>query len=393
MRLSRLIPAFAAGLALWGQAPPQAPPAPAAAARPDLKTDEGGLWALADREEERLRQSPLLVRDQALRSYVQAVAERMVGPGTPPVRTYVLDVPAFNANMAPNGMMQVWTGLLLRCDNEAQLAAILGHEIAHCTLKHGLEGLRDAKSRSAWATVMLAVPVAGPLVSLGTIAGGFAYSRTQERSADALGLELMAKAGYPPAEAARIWANLAEEMQAEKEAGGEPAKRSRLFATHPPEAERQKALEEGAARLGAARLGAARTGGDGQDAGAERYRALIAPWRMAWMEAELKHRRFGETLALLARCLRADPRDGLARYFEGEVHRIRNQEGDAARAFAAFEAAAAMPGAPPETYRALGRLHRKAGRKPEMRAAYARYLELRPGAEDADMIKRYLEEP
>ncbi|HLO69152.1 MAG TPA: M48 family metallopeptidase [Holophaga sp.] len=379
MRPSRLLPALAAGLALWGQAP--APPAPAV--RPDLKTDEGGLWALADREEQRLRQSPLLVRDEALRAYVQKLAERLVGPGVPPVRTYVLEIPAFNANMAPNGMMQVWTGLLLRCENEAQLVAILGHEIAHCTLKHGLEGLRDAKSRTAWATVMLAVPVAGPLVSLGTLAGGFAYSRTQERSADALGLELMAKAGYPPGEAAKIWANLAEEMQAEKEAGGEPAKRSRLFATHPPEAERQKALEEGAARLGAG----------GQDAGAERYRALVAPFRMAWMEAELKHRRFGETLALLARCLRADPRDGLARYFEGEVYRIRNQEGDAAKALAAFEAAAGIPGAPPEAHRALGRLHRKAGRKPEMRAAYARYLELRPGAEDADMIKSYLEEP
>ena len=51
--------------------------------------------------------------------------------------------PYFNASMAPNGMMQVWSGLLLRVDNEAQLAAVLGHEIGHYLARHSVERLRD----------------------------------------------------------------------------------------------------------------------------------------------------------------------------------------------------------------------------------------------------------
>jgi hypothetical protein len=52
-----------------------------------------------------------------------------------------------------------------------------------------------------------------------------------------------------------------------------------------------------------------------------------------------------------------------------------------------------LPGTPPEVHRALGRLSRKAGNVQDMRKQYARYLELRPDAEDADMIRSYLKEP
>ena len=207
--------------------------------RPQLNTPEGGLWAMFDREEERLRQSPLLVREGPLPDYVHGVACRLAQNHCPDVRTYVLRTPYFNASMAPNGMMQVWTGLLLRCLNEAQLAAILGHEIGHYMLRHGLEQLKDTKSRYAFATLISVIPVAGPLVALGTVAGGFAYSRDHERAADRIGLELMAKAGYPPMEASKIWAHLLEELKAEKDWSGDASKRSVLFATHPQEAERQ----------------------------------------------------------------------------------------------------------------------------------------------------------
>ena len=107
--------------------------------RPDLATDEGGLWAMMDREETRLRRSPFRMRDEALARYLQEVVCRLGGDHCPDMRVYAVRTPYFNASMAPNGMMQVWSGLLLRMDNEAQLAAVLGHEIGHFLQRHSVE--------------------------------------------------------------------------------------------------------------------------------------------------------------------------------------------------------------------------------------------------------------
>ena len=69
-------------------------------------------------------------------------------------QVHLVRTPLFNASMAPNGMMQVWTGLLLRVDDEAQLAAVLGHEFGHYLARHSTERLRDAKSRSAFGAFL-----------------------------------------------------------------------------------------------------------------------------------------------------------------------------------------------------------------------------------------------
>ena len=86
-------------------------------ARPALDTDEGGLWSMIDREETRLRRSPLVVRDPALTDYLRDVVCRLGGEHCADVRVYVVRTAQFNASMAPNGSMQVWSGLLLRVDN------------------------------------------------------------------------------------------------------------------------------------------------------------------------------------------------------------------------------------------------------------------------------------
>jgi beta-barrel assembly-enhancing protease len=350
--------------------------------RPDVKTDEGGLWAQLDRAEERLKHSPFLVRDAELNAYVHGIACRLAQNHCPDLRTYVMRSPYFNANMAANGMMQVWTGLMLRTQDEAQLAAVLGHEIGHYVSRHSLEQLRDAKSRSAFASFISVIPVVGPLAGLGLLAGGFAYSRDHERAADAIGLELMAAAGYPPMEASVVWRSLLEELAAEKDWSGDPGKRSFLFATHPSTPERQATLAERAMALGKADL----------DPGILPMRRAFAPHRSAWLEDELKRHKYGESLALLTRLCSNNPEDGEATYFLGELYRMRGAEGDAERALGSFQKAATLPGVPPEVHRSVGMLHQKAGRIPEMKEAYTRYLQAKPAAEDADMIRSYLDE-
>ncbi|MFI4927860.1 MAG: hypothetical protein ACHP7E_09265, partial [Burkholderiales bacterium] len=87
--------------------------------RPAPGTDEGGLWGLMDREESRLKRSPLTIHDQKLEAYLTSVVCRLGEDHCPDVRVHPVRTPHFNAMMAPNGMMIVWSGLLLRVENEA----------------------------------------------------------------------------------------------------------------------------------------------------------------------------------------------------------------------------------------------------------------------------------
>ena len=361
--------------------------APPRLQRPETASDEGGLWALLDREEAKLKRSRFLVRDPALNAYVNGVACRLAGAHCPDMRLYIVRTPYFNASMAPNGMMQVWTGLMLRMANEAQLAAVLGHEIGHYLERHTLDRMRDAKSRSAFGQfVGLLLNAAGggsagPLAQLLVAAGSFSFSRDQERDADRIGLELMARAGYEPLEASKVWAQLIAELKAESDWTGQPEQRSVLFASHPDSEERRGQLEERAKTLA----------GDAHELGTAAWQAAIRPWRRGLLDDELKRRRSGETLALLARLIEGQPEDGELRFYLGEAHRLRGADGDTQGALDAYAAAEQKAAAPPELFRSRGLLLTAEGKEAAARQAFARYLALRPDAEDAALIASYID--
>jgi predicted Zn-dependent protease len=215
--------------------------------RPDAASDEGGLWSMMDREETRLRRSPFSVKDAELRDYIQRIACRLAGDHCADLRVHIVQNRTFNAMMAPNGLMQVWTGLLLRVENEAQLATVLGHEIGHYLERHSLARLRDVKTRSAFAQFLGAFGIVGLVGQLGVIASMFAYSRDNERDADRIGVQLMRDAGYDASEASRVWSNLLVEVRANPE--HDPAKASPFFASHPSMDERRETLDALAASM------------------------------------------------------------------------------------------------------------------------------------------------
>jgi len=360
--------------------------APPRFSRPDPSSDEGGLWAYMDRQEQQLKRSSFLIRDPALNKYVSDIACRLAGEHCPEMRVYLVRTPYFNASMAPNGMMQVWSGLLVRMQNEAQLSAVLGHEIGHYLQRHSVEGLRDAKSRSSFAQILgIALGVAGGgnlgmLAQAGILASGMAYGRDQEREADRIGIALMARSGYAPAEAGRVWGQLLEESDGAKAAGEDVSTPIILFASHPPQEERREVLAAAAKRDWP---GATRTGTD-------EYRAALAPHRMGFLYDEVRRRRFGESLVLFDRLLQASPRDGQVQYFKGEAYRQRGREGDTKLALEAYRAALEMDNTPPEVHRSLGTVLRQTGEDAEATRAFQRYLELKPDAEDAELIRSYL---
>lgn len=342
--------------------------------RPALSTDEGGLWALMDREETRLRRSPFLVRDPTLARYLQQIACALVADHCPDVRVHLVRTPLFNANMAPNGMMQIWTGLLLRVENEAQLVAVLSHEIGHYLERHTLERLRDTKNRAAFAQFLGLFGAVGALGQLGMLAGSFSFSREQETRADRLGMRLMRRAGYDGRQAAAIWDNLLAELRVT--GGEEVGKRSPMMATHPPVETRRDEL-------------LILAGESGGRTGTQSFRAMIAPHRLAWLLDEIRRGQFEESLALLGRMVGTAPADAELLFARGEVYRLRNDAGDVNRSIADLERATALDKPPGIAYRSLGLLRKQRGEAAQAQVAFERYLAEMPDAADAGLIRHY----
>lgn len=371
--------AHCAALGGWARAEELGPDwkPPPRFARPEASSDEGGLWALMDREETRLRRSPFRMREEGLSRYLTDIACRLGGAHCPDIRVYPIRTPYFNASMAPNGMMQVWSGLLLRMENEAQLAAVLGHEIGHYLRRHSVERLRDIKSRSAFGQIIGLFGVVGLMGQLATLAGALAFSREHEREADRIGLQLIREGGYAPGEAARVWQNLLDELRAVP--GNDPALNSVLLATHPGADERAQVLSELAAGLS----------GDTREA---EYRAQIAPIRQGLLEDELKRGRLAESLALLDRMVAREADSGELLHFRGEARRLSGTEADLPKALDDFQAALKTARPLASTHRSLGYLHRTLRESEAARAAWGRYLELAPDAPDAALIRQTLTE-
>jgi predicted Zn-dependent protease len=352
--------------------------------RPAAESDEKGLWSLMDRAERDLKASPFVVRDPEVTGYVRDILCRLAKDHCPDVRVYVIRTAQFNASMAPNGMMEVWTGLLLRCNDEAQVAAIIGHELGHYLRRHTVERWRDARSKADFGVFLsmgLAVAglgAVGSLANLALIASAFAFSRDQEREADEIGLELMTKAGYTPVAAAEVW----EQLIAEYKAGTAERSRQLLFATHPEPEERLVALREAAAKL---------DGKTGERAH-ERHLAKLAAIRARMIGDELALRQYGRSELVFDRLIAQAPDDGALWHAKGEVYRLRGEPGDGDRALEAYRKALETAAAPPETWRSVMLVELKAGAHDRARAAFDEYLRRKPGAADAEALRMLLPE-
>ncbi len=366
--------------------------------------DERGLWRQYDQLETETASSALLLRDPAMQAYVAGVMTRLLGAQAKAARIYIVHDPVFNASMTPTGMMTINTGLLARVRDEAQLAAVLGHESGHYLLRHQVASWRDRKFKTgAIAFVSAGTGVlAGAAYAAGLDGGGwyrlansvnvglaqsiFSFSRAQESEADAFGLGLMDRAGYAPEAAAAIWTQLSDENRASAAARGRryrDGSRS-VYSTHPPNDMRMLDLTESAHEVTAALPG--RTYDNGRD----RWRAAVAPLRAELLAEQVKLNDPGASLYLIG-ALARDGWDGMLHYYRGETLRLRDEPGDAAAAAAAYAAAVACADAPPEAWRAHGYAALKAGQRDDGRRALTRYLDLLPGARDAAMVRLSLQ--
>ena len=353
--------------------------------------DEQGLWHRYERVEHEIAGSNLLVQDKALASYLGGLAERVGGPAAKDLRVYVAHIPEFNAFIAPTGFMVVFSGLLMRMRDEAQLAGVVAHEAGHFLRRHHIRGWRDLRNKSDVLSIAgMAAGLGGgatgvylgdavQLAEMGAILSLFAYSRQLEAEADAMGLKLIGQSGYDPTAMPETWQQLIEEVEASARMRRKRPRRGySLFATHPAPASRMADLRVSSREV---------TGGTGPQArGRDRYLKALSSHRARFLDDQVKLNDPGASLYIVNN-LAKDGWNGLLRFYEAEIWRLRGQKGDDARAAQGYAAAVTCPDAPPEAWRNHGYALAKTGRREEGKAALARYLALAPNASDAPMVR------
>lgn len=164
----------------------------------------------------------------------------------------LIESPEVNAWCMPGGKMAVYTGIMPVVKNEAALAAVMGHEVAHATRRHGKQRYARAMKSNMIGTIVGGAAIVGGqllcktnqcrmLSALGGAAAGFAvaffdrkFSRGDETEADQYGQIYMARAGYEPSEAIKLW-----ERMGAANAGKAPPE---FMSTHPSDTTRRANL-------------------------------------------------------------------------------------------------------------------------------------------------------
>lgn len=344
---------------------------------------------MADEDERRIRSSALLMNDAALTRYVKRVLCDTVGQDRcKSVRIYILEVPAFNATMRPNGAMTVWTGLLLRARSEAELGAVLGHEFAHFELRHSLQGFkqrRGASDLSAWIMILGAVGntnMSSAQQSL--LASVYQFSREQEKAADLLGLQYLRQSKYPSGAAADVWTNLMAEADAT--AAGRAYKKKHsysagFFDTHPTELARSTYLKKEAEAVP-----------DPGDPSVEGHKAAMAATMPKLLSAQNKLNDFGGTDYLLNELAKISGWTGELLFARAELYRERGNPRDLVTASELYREALRAGYIAADAYRGLGLSLLRSGEAAGGKEALGEYLKLKPEAGDAKLIQTLIAE-
>ena len=181
---------------------------------------------------------------------VKEVGRRIAGvvdlPGETEWEFVVFDDDTPNAFALPGGKVGVFTGLLKVADNDDQLAAVVGHEIAHVVARHGSERMSQGLLVQLGGQVLEAAMQSQPGTTQGLAMAAYGlgsqvgvllpYSRKHELEADHLGMLYMARAGYDPREAVEFWKRFAEYGKG----GDQPPE---FLSTHPLDETRIQELE------------------------------------------------------------------------------------------------------------------------------------------------------
>jgi len=225
-------------------------------------TSQGREISIGAEEHQKLVEAGQVYDDPELQAYVDRIGQRLAAHSDRPDMAFtftVLDTEMINAFAAPGGYVYVSRGLLPYLDSEAELAGVLGHEIAHVTARHhGRQKTASVASQiAAISTYILTgssdLADASSMYGAELISG---YGREMELEADGLGAEYMHRSGYDPGALLDVIGVLKDQEQYQRvkaKSTGKPAGTYHgLYATHPRNDQRLKTVIGAAGKLDAA---------------------------------------------------------------------------------------------------------------------------------------------
>lgn len=188
-----------------------------------------------------IEQQAKLIDDPIVTEYVNRVGQNIVlhSDAKVPFTIKVIDSDEVNAFALPGGYFYVNKGLILAADNEAELAGVMAHEIAHVAARHAMENA--GKQQVLGMGVLAGIIFGGPILStvlqnaggLGEALAFFKFSRGAEQEADRLGVQYLYAAGYDPTAMATMFEKLAAQNKKK------PGSLAKLFSSHPQSLDRR----------------------------------------------------------------------------------------------------------------------------------------------------------
>jgi predicted Zn-dependent protease len=199
-----------------------------------------------------VEKSSKMIDDPIVTEYVNRVGQNLVrnSDAKVPFTIKVIDSDEVNAFALPGGFFYVYTGLILRAQEESELAGVMAHEIAHVAARHGTKNATKGEiMQLASIPAMIFIPysLAGYAMyqglNLAIPLTFLKFSRDAEREADFLGLQYMYKAGYDP----NSYVTFFERLQADDKR--RPGTIPKVFSTHPPTPDRIENTQKEIARI------------------------------------------------------------------------------------------------------------------------------------------------
>lgn len=260
--------------------------------------------------------------DPGLTAYVQTVGKKLVAVSDRkelPYEFVVLNNDIPNAWAMPGGKLAINRGLLIYLQDEAQLAAVLGHEIVHAAARHGAQQQTQGTLLGVGTLVTSLVlaekkPEYGlaamGVMTVGSQAWQAKYSRDHETQSDTVGMKYMHKAGYDPQAAVEL-----QEIFLKLQDGKEPGFLDGLFASHPPSKARIEANKKEATKYS----GGVRNKSQYQKAIAQLLKDKPAYEKFEKAQKAMSKKNYIDALALVDQAIQQQPRENLFWDLKGEA--------------------------------------------------------------------------
>jgi predicted Zn-dependent protease len=340
--------------------------------------EEQMLWRRAQEEQDTINGSGVLYQDADIENYLNQIAKKLHTNSISPDISFQIKVvkdPNLNAFVFPNGVIYIHTGILARMDNEAQLAALLAHEMVHCTHRHYLRVLRSTKGRTQAKNATVR-ELAQPLGITGSIASISGYTRELETEADRVGLDLAVKANYDPGEVLKLFELLKQEIDIER------IEEPYFFGTHPNIRQRIENVNNWLVE----KYRGKSTGIKNTDV----FQSKISRLVLDNARLDLRQGKFFVAQRTVEKFLAVKPDDARAYFLLGEIFRQRCRQDDAAAAIKYYEKSISLNPSFPEPHKAMGLIHYKDGEKRLAKKYFESCLLLSPDTADKAYIQGYL---